>query len=244
MQHELEQNAEAPAGSSIKTLNLGFNGDGAYSLKYTLKDYQYLDYDAVVLYTGYNDLGEQNFYVFRHRTPVFGWTGYLPLLPAFTVDKLTVWKRKLLGQSDRAIFEPQDLARSEPPASLSKQVGTTSSRNQENAAIPSTLTTPRAWQFYCDQVYQAAQMEIQDGKRVLIVTEPYISDRHVAQQQALENMIRIRFSNQPHLHYLNLGRTIDLGDKSLCWDGMHLTEEGNRRIAAALGRPVLDLLQN
>jgi len=41
-----------------------------------------------------------------------------------------------------------------------------------------------------------------------------------------------------------LGRTVDLRDKSLCWDGMHLTEEGNRRIAGALRQPVFDLLQN
>jgi lysophospholipase L1-like esterase len=42
----------------------------------------------------------------------------------------------------------------------------------------------------------------------------------------------------------NLGPAIDLRDKSLCWDGMHLTEEGNRRIALALSQPVVDLLQN
>ena len=244
LQRQLGQDAAAPAGSPINTLNLGFNGDGAYSLKYTLKDYQYLDYDAVVLYTGYNDLGEQNFYVFRHRTPVFGWTGYLPLLPSFTVDKLTVWERRLLGQSERAVFEPPDLARSGGSESLSKQVGTTGSQNQPIAESASPLTIPEEWRFYCDQVYEAAQMGLQKGKRVLVVTEPYISDRHVAQQQSLENMIRIRFSDQPHVRYLNLGRTVDLRDKSLCWDGMHLTEEGNRRIAAALKRPILDLLQN
>jgi hypothetical protein len=36
---------------------------------------------------------------------------------------------------------------------------------------------------------------------------------------------------------------VDLRDQSLCWDGMHLTEEGNRRIAAALRQPALEMLR-
>ena len=105
------------------------------------------------------------------------------------------------------------------------------------------LTLVQLWQQERD-IYEAAQTALQSGKRVLIVTEPYISDQHVAQQKALEAMIQMRFSNQAHLRYLNLGRTVDLRDKSLCWDGMHLTEEGNRRIAGALRQPVVDLLEN
>jgi lysophospholipase L1-like esterase len=67
--------------------------------------------------------------------------------------------------------------------------------------------------------------------------------RRTSQQRALEGMLNKRFEGQTNLRYLNLGRTVDLGDRSLCWDGMHLTEEGNRRIADALIQPVLDLLQ-
>lgn len=229
--------------SAIKVLNLGFNGDGAYSLTYTLKDYDYLECDAVVLYTGYNDLGGPNFYNFRHRSPVFGWTGYLPLLPALTADKLAAWKQTLFGQNERVVFQPPELSQN-APESLPKQVGPMKNENQESAETPSALVVPAEWQFYCDHVYEAVQMTLQKGKRVLIVTEPYISDKHVAQQKSLEAILQMRFPNQPHLRYLNLGRTVDLRDKSLCWDGMHLTEEGNRRIAVALRQPVFELLQN
>jgi lysophospholipase L1-like esterase len=238
----LNQNAQ-PATPEIKVLNLGFNGDGAYSLKYTLKDYAYLEYDEVVLYTGYNDLGRQNLYDFRRRSPVFGWTGYLPLLPALTVDKLAAWKQQLSGQNERIVFRPPEASQNKPE-SLSKQVGSRNNENQEGGDAPSMLVVPAEWQFYCDQVSEAVRMALQDGKRVLIVTEPYISDQHVAQQRSLEATIKMRFPNQPHLRYLNLGRAVDLRDKSLCWDGMHLTEEGNRRIAAALSQPVFDLLRN
>jgi lysophospholipase L1-like esterase len=242
LQGQLDQ-SPAPDTTSIKVLNLGWNGDGAYSFKYTLKDYDYLQPDAVVLYSGYNDLGGPNFYVFRHRSPVFGRTGYLPLLPELTVDKLSVWKQRLMGHNEKVVFQPPELSQNSPEA-LPKQLGPGTKSNQESAEASSAVTVPAEWQFYCNQVYEAAQMALQSGKRVLIVTEPYINDQHIAQQKALEAMIRTRFPNQPHLRYLNLGRTVDLGDKSLCWDGMHLTEEGNRRIAGALRQPVFDLLQN
>jgi len=75
------------------------------------------------------------------------------------------------------------------------------------------------------------------------VGEPHINDLHVAQQAALEEMIKARFPDQQNVRYVNLGRVLDLRDRSLCWDGMHLTEEGNRRIAEALSKPVLDLIR-
>ena len=71
-------------------VNLGYNNEGAYSLRFTLADYLYLDYDLAILYEGYNDLmGSQapNFSVFRHESPIFRLTGYLPILPVAFREK-------------------------------------------------------------------------------------------------------------------------------------------------------------
>jgi lysophospholipase L1-like esterase len=228
--------------NAINTLNLGSNNDGAYSFKYTLKDYDYLDYDAVVLYSGYNDLGAPNSYIFRHRSPVFIWTGYLPLLPSLTVDKMTVWKQQLFGENTKAVFQPPNRKSAETSPALQKQVGPLTGANKSSSQSPGA-TCPPEWQFYCEQIYETANLLLKQGKPVLIVTEPYISDKHVAQQAALENMLAIRFAGEPKLRYLNLGWTVDLRDRALCWDGMHLTEEGNRRIAEAMASPALELLR-
>jgi hypothetical protein len=107
-----------------------------------------------------------------------------------------------------------------------------------------TAQCPVEWQFYCEHIHAAVDTALRKGKQVLIVTEPYLSDKHVAQQNALESALRARFSGQPRVRYLNLGRAVDLRDKSLCWDGMHLTAEGNRRVATALSQPVMDLLRD
>ena len=238
---------QTTAGPAIKIVNLGFNNEGSYSFTYTLNDYNYLDYDAVLLYSGYNDLGElsnpgrHNVQVFRHRSPVFNWTGYLPLLPTMTVDKWERWRQPRPDQ--QVVFDPAGSKRAETASELEKRVGQLTAAGPQITAAPAGQC-PAEWQFYCDHIYEAVDMALKRDRRVLIVGEPYISDRHIAQQAALEDMLRSRFSGQPGVRYLNLGRTVDLRDKSLCWDGMHLTEEGNRRVAAALTQPILDLLHH
>jgi len=207
-----------------------------------LTDYDYLDIDLVVLYSGYNDLGAPNYYNFRHRSPIFAATGYLPLLPSLTVDKLMVWKRNLMGENDRVVFSPPHLDQENDSSRLREQLGTLTGKASEDAQ-PGTVSCSPEWKFYCDRISEAADLAFGKGKRVLIVGEPYLSDRHVAQQHDLENFLNHRYAGQSQLRYVDLGPTIDLQDQSLCWDGMHLTEEGNRRVAAALLKPVLEMLR-
>lgn len=231
-------------GAPIQILNLAYNAEGAYSLKYTLHDYDYLDYDVVLIYSGYDDLWRQNFLVSRHRSKIFLWTGYLPLLPSLTMDKIGYWGNRLTKGYQPAVSTlPSGNGTGEQTSeSLQKQMESLTNSAQSNAG-PADGTCPAKWQFYCQQIYEATDLALKRGKRVLVVTEPYISDMHVEQQRALEGMLNKRFEGQTNLRYLNLGHTVDLGDRSLCWDGMHLTEEGNRRIADALIQPVLELLQ-
>jgi len=52
LERELQQRVP---GTPVRVVNLGWNSEGAYSYQFTLEDYAYLDYDTVVLYSGYND---------------------------------------------------------------------------------------------------------------------------------------------------------------------------------------------
>jgi len=234
-----DQNAGA---MTIKVLNLGFNSEGAYSFTQTLNDYDYLDAEGVILYSGYNDLHGPNYFNFRHRSPLFGWTGYLPLLPSLTVDKLTVWNRQRLGEKRTVVFTPPSADRTNDATKLAEQLKKMDSPAAPNERPPAQTCSPQ-WQFYCERIVAASELALAKGKRVLIVGEPYINDDHVDQQAELERMLKFRFAGQPRLRYLNLGRVVDLRDPSLCWDGMHLSVEGNRRIAAALIQPALEMLR-
>ena len=235
----LAQN-KATNAPTIKVLNLGFNSEGAYSFTQTLLDYDYLDVDLVIFYSGYNDLNGPNYYNFRHRSPVFAWTGYLPLLPSLAIDKMSAWKQQLSGKNERVVFTPPQLNHAGASPGLRQQLEAQPGPPAEKYA---GAFCSGKWQFYCERIKAAAELALAKGKRVLIVTEPYIADAHVDQQAQLEGMLARRFVREQRLSYVNLGGLIDLRDPSLCWDGMHLTTEGNRRIAAALMQPALDMLQ-
>jgi lysophospholipase L1-like esterase len=240
--HQLLTQTASQNDAAITVINLGANGDGAYGAKFTLQDYDYLDCDAVIFYTGYNDLGDApNQLVQRHRSLLFVSTGYLQLLPMLTIDKLTVWKSQLLGQNDRAIFQPPNSQTIQSSQTLEQQLGKLTA--PDGSSPQPSATCPPRWEFYCQQISESIDLALKKNKRVLILTEPYISDQHVAQQLALKAMIANRFAGNPNISYVNLGTVVDLRDKSLCWDGMHLTEEGNRRIAAAMVTPIRELLR-
>ncbi len=85
------ERALTSASMPATVVNLGYNNEGAYSLRFTLEDYLWLDYDAAILYEGYNDVvlnpPEANRQVFRRDSPVFRWTGYLPIFPVIFKEK-------------------------------------------------------------------------------------------------------------------------------------------------------------
>src|SRR5438045_2070107 len=78
----------AKQGAPGSVVNLGFNSQGAYGFRLVEQDYLGLDYDAVILYEGYNDLGDDpNEYTGRRDSPVFRLTGYYPLLYPALMEK-------------------------------------------------------------------------------------------------------------------------------------------------------------
>ena len=98
------------------------------------------------------------------------------------------------------------------------------------------------WAYYLQSVRQAIAVALAQGQRVIVVTEPFISDTHVEQQEALAGMIRTEFGSDSRVRYRNAGLTIDLNDRAMCWDGMHLTPAGNRFIAEWLAPDVEEIL--
>jgi hypothetical protein len=187
--------------------------------------------------------------VFRHESPVFKLTGYLPLLPSIFIEKASALRHGRYG--DKTVFKP-NLARrataaaleaaAEISQSLERQVGRLSNVSQvEPARTPAECGEP--WTHYCKAIRAAVDYALSRGNRVVVVTQPYISDRHVDQQRVIVGMLRERFADHPHLTSVNLGRVVDLRDSTLAYDGMHLTASGNERIAESLVPPLLKVLE-
>jgi lysophospholipase L1-like esterase len=254
----------------FRVVNLAYNNEGAYSFTYTLQDYAYLKSDLIVLYEGYNDLmGDPdprspndvpNRSVFRHESPIFRLTGYLPVFPIIFREKASILlygdtraAYQLTNGSPKTVFRPGLARRTEAEIlqaavdidnSLERQLGRIAAEPQRPARSASASECPSPWGEYCSSMRAAITWARAHGEHVLVVTQPYLLGeqtraRHVDQQRALARMVQFRFQQDDGVRYVDLGDAVDLRDPSLSFDRMHLSATGNARIAQALVEPLV-----
>ena len=60
---------------------------------------------------------------------------------------------------------------------------------------------------------------------------------------AMANMLARRFSGDPRVRYVNLGRALNIRDTSLVYDGLHLVARGNQILADALAPTLLEMIK-
>lgn len=256
LERKLNAQRTARGQGPVSVINLAYNSEGAYSFPLTLNDYASLGYDVALLYTGYNDLdAEQNTYVFRRGSAVFRLTGYLPILPMILREKALALRYggdlEAAYRGEKTVFRPNLADRTGAAVleqavrigdSLSRQLG----RLSDGAYVADVRLGENGcrepWTRYCASVCAAVDDLLSRGKRALVVTQPYMTEGHIQQQQALAAVLAERFATQPRVRVADLGRTISLDDRSLAYDGMHLTAKGNAIIADALVEPASELL--
>ena len=257
----LEQALAAKAVHPISVVNLAYNNEGAYADAFTMRDYQYLQYDLAILYSGYNDLPGNprapNLAVFRHDSPVFRRTGYLPIFPIVFKEKaaaMTHGGNPATASTDNAktVFRPGLATRTTAQVltaaaaveqSLEQQLSRISSERPRRTADAQVSECKPAWEQYCASVRTAIEYALGHHQQVVVVTPPYevgptLRARHMEQQSEMAKMVATRFGSDSRVLYVNLGDAVDLNDPTLSFDRMHLAAEGNRRIAAALVAPV------
>ncbi len=251
----------------VSVVNLAYNNEGAYSFRYTLDDFRYLQYDIAIFYEGYNDImGESNrpnTSVHRHESPIFRLTGYYPILPLVLREKAMALRYG--GDLDAAyrsqrgaktIFRPPSLVRQTAGAAMDlvADVGERVGQQIPNRDEPPSTSVEGMepfygcqwpWRHYCRSVAEAAEDVLARGGSVIVVGQPDAdiqSDgaaRHREQQQALRAMLARRFGGDARVRYVDLGGAVDLKNTALAYDGMHLTAPGNRVIAQDLVAPTL-----
>ena len=261
----LEQkiNAARTGHVSATVVNLGVPRDSATTFVTTIRDYDYLRPDVLVFYEGYNDLESRaaargsnstvaNYLAWRHQSPIFRWTGYLPILPLVFHEKaLSMMHGGDLSaayDSREIVFRPGLATRitagalkatADIEVALEQRFGRlTDSGAAASGAYDSSCGR---WSEYCGGVGEAIRAARRRGQRVIVATQPYLSDLHVDQQRALEASLRRDFGGDSAVRYVNLGRLVDLHDPRLAYDGIHLTATGNQRVAAALVPVVLEV---
>jgi hypothetical protein len=202
----------------VTVVNLAAVPDDAASFRRTLNDYRYIDYDIVCFYDGYNSLGstfdEEGW---RRQSATYRHTGYLPILP-FVITGASPIGRPRLATGGPAVA-------------------------RASVTSATTSTCGPTWERYCEAMRTAVGDVIDSGRTAIVVTPPSLSAAHADQQHALAADLFARFGDRPTFRYLDFGSTVDLRDRDLSSDGVHLTARGNDRIADSLTGPVLQLLR-
>jgi lysophospholipase L1-like esterase len=262
---ERQINAGPPRTAPTTVVNLGVPRDSASTFAATIDDYAYLKCDLLILFEGYNDLeprsaakpgnqGVKNYLTWRHQSPIFRWTGYLPILPLILNEKAM---SMMHGGDLNAAYESREIvfrpglatrvtagalkATADLEAALERRFGRVSDGGASVGA--SYDSTCGRWTEYCGAIQAAVRQARQRGQSVLVVTQPYLSDLHIDQQRALAASLEREFHGDSRVRYVNLGRLVDLHDQQLAYDGLHLTATGNQRVATALTPAVLEMIQ-
>lgn len=242
----------------VSVVNLGAPAQGAFGFLYDLQDFVYLDYDVVVMYSGLNDLGTyvargiDNDYLFRRESPVFRVTGYFPVLPIVLRERAGMLTT---GGDVGAAYRPEQIrftpglparataAAMRTFANLGDRVSMQVGKLTANGPPPVVDTDcVRTWKLYCGRVRAAVEWSIARDKPVLFVTQPYMSDAHVEQQANVSAMLDAAFGATGRVRYVNLGRLIDMTDRSIAYDGVHLVARGNELVADGMVAPLIDLI--
>jgi GDSL-like Lipase/Acylhydrolase family len=260
------ERALTAAGRPISVVNLGYNNEGAYSLRFTIEDYLWLDYDLAILYEGYNDVQytapDFNRQVYRRDSPVFRLTGYLPIFPIIFKEKAgSLLSGGAVGagndESQKTVFRPGLAARgaagilntlSDVSTAIGHQATEVASPEHLNAHAREASGCERPWTLYCESMAAAIEFARSHGIAVLVVGQPELAvsssghARHAHQQQQLAAMIARRFANDSRVQYVSMRGVVDTADASKSFDRMHLNADGNRLVAERLAVVVREFL--
>ena len=264
----LERKIAAAQGGlpPVTVVNLGIPTDSARTFVATLNDYAYLQPDIAIFYEGYNDLGldvnpprnrtnpaVSHYLAWRHQSPIFRWTGYFPIFPLVLNEKaqmLLHGKDLQAAYGNDVVFRPGLATRAtagalKTAADLGVALERRFGRLTNTAVAASTATNEDCgrWSEYCGAIEAAVRQVLARNGRAVVVSQPYVSDLHVDQQQALAAMLHRRFGGDRRVRYVNLGRLINMDDKALVYDGLHLVAKGNEMIANALVPTVVELVR-
>jgi hypothetical protein len=215
----LEQllNANTAGGDHYSVVNLGFNSAGAAALVSDLRYYSYLEPDAVIFYTGYDDL-MVNTFGGRQDSVIFRLTGYYPIVPLVISEKAKLLRYQSWGRwsQSKPVFRPGEKVQAIPKD------------------LPAQTVEHWDWSHYCAEMQNAIKFALRDNDKVLVVTEPYFSAQHIDQQRTLREMIEKEFGNEQRVRYVDLGPVLNPNDQMFTLDGFHLNATGNRIIAEKL----------
>jgi hypothetical protein len=234
----IEGSLRARGFGSVTVVNLGFNAENAYAYRAVLQDFQFLNADLVILY-GNKNIDNTLPEIMRDDSLVYRLTGYYPLLPTALREKAQLLRYgdlKLVGGAEASAAPRRSWLTGavasvlEVPWNVAKFLD---NRLEHVGARPMEApvrvhTCDGRWTDYCNAVYRAVVYARQQKRAVLVVAQPENASLSEEQQLALQGMLTEHFGTDPSVRYLSLRTALNLTDRAVSGDGLHLTVRGNQ----------------
>jgi lysophospholipase L1-like esterase len=234
---DVERNRVRP-DSVVTMINAATISDGAHAVPYAVRDFRFVAPDVVVVDAGYDALCDgcaENRRVSRHQSALFVHFGYMPMLPQSLREKGAVLAhdpspvRRAIGRLSGSV--------SRAAAAIDRP-----SHGGEAPGSVRDVGCPPQWTAFCGAIHDAVADALSFARAVVVVTPPYLSERHREQQRAMAAMLQREFAGDNRVLYLDEGSAVDLHDPAMSFDGVHLTARGNQRLAESLVPPLRTLL--
>ena len=254
---QLEQPLATALARPVSVANLGGAGESSACYADTLHDFDYLEPDAVVLYTGDADLPEgvaerdpgapdpttrdPNTCV-RRRSPIFPAIGYMPVMADILRERYFLLR---YGDLDVGYRENYSVARQYVASGVGAVPGAPNSATSRSGPPPGPSVEPRIdpTTAFVTRIRDIVVAQLARGRVVVVVGQPTASAAFRAQQTALRAALEPEIRT-PRFAFVDLVNAIDLNDPALSFDGRHVTREGARRVAAALAPPLAAVIHS
>lgn len=237
----------------VSVINLGYNSEGVYAYYFNLIDFYYLNYDYVIIYTGYNDLGIGNTMVYRHSNFIFRYFGYMPIFPYLAREKIAAiqsnyYKKKYKSDNERINFGNRNMRVTATDISrklviynnLDEIIKRLRTIKDLDFNIDNLKTDKWSWvKFY---MKKSIDFLLSKNKKIIIINQPYLNNDHIEQEKSLSNFFKKEYGTNNNFYYLNLGNVMNLNSELVTFDGMHLKAKSTQEMAAVIFKNILPFL--
>ncbi|MBF0312087.1 MAG: hypothetical protein HQK52_01655 [Oligoflexia bacterium] len=234
----------------VSVANLGWNNQGIYGVFQDLQYYENLNYNIAILYNSNADPDPKaiDFLDYRGANFFFRTFGYMPILPLYLSEKTKILKygvenldKAYLGQMDDQEAKKTNPVRFRVGMALDEVHGlfsqiTDKVNHYEKEARKIQDANQKPYAEYLSYLSRSFDWLIARHKIVLYISNPGSPNR--IKQELVEAMIKEQYSDR--VFYLDLSLAVDVKDKSLCLDGMHLSPNGNEIVAAKIKNFILE----
>jgi len=228
----------------ISVVNLAYNNESAVCYKSTLKSYECLNPDIILLYSGYNDSSPGFSYYrdenqcFRNSQIIFRLTGYMPILPLAIKEKYFKLRYGDIGMGYKEDEVWGVIERVFSFDLVDKEVldkkGKLEDAQLEEAAIKSYIG-------YIDDIFQLC---LDKDRGFIFIRQPWTGKSVFPNrmQERLRHHLK-KYEGIDKFIYVNLLNIFQKQKpKEFFVDGLHLTGKGNERVADALTKPMISMI--